>query len=103
MLLDEFLAPKILIVSGKGGAGKTTVAATLALMAARQGRHVCVAEVDGKGSLGKLLGASELGHEPTEMLPGIWGMKIAPDKALEEYFEVQYHMRRVSRVLTHSH
>ena len=88
MLLEEFLAPKILIVSGKGGAGKTTVAATLALVAARQGRRVCVAEVDARGSLGKLLGASGLGHEPTEVLPGIWGMNIAPDKALEEYFAV---------------
>jgi anion-transporting ArsA/GET3 family ATPase len=103
MLLDEFLAPKILIVSGKGGAGKTTVAATLALVAARQSRRVCVAEVDGKGSLGKLLGAPALGHEPSEVLPGIWGMNIAPEKALEEYFAVQYHVRRVSRVLTHSH
>ena len=103
MLLDDFLAPRILIVSGKGGAGKTTVAASLALVAARRGRQVCLAEVDGKGPLGRLFGAATLDHEPTELLPGIWGMNISADKALEEYLAVQYHMRRMSRVLTHSH
>ncbi|MFN2490598.1 MAG: ArsA family ATPase [Actinomycetota bacterium] len=103
MLIDEFLAPKILIVSGKGGVGKTTVTAALALVAARRSRKVCIAEVDRKGTLPKLFGASKLDYEPSELLPGIWGLNIAPDKALEEYLGVQYHMRRISRVLTHSH
>ena len=103
MLIDDFLAPKILIVSGKGGVGKTTVAAALALVAARQGHKVCVAEVDRKGTLAKLLGGGELTYEPAELLPGIWGMNIIPDKALEEYLQVQYHMRRFSRVFTSTH
>jgi anion-transporting ArsA/GET3 family ATPase len=103
MLIDEFLAPKILIVSGKGGVGKTTVAAALGLVAARRSRRVCLAEVDRKGSLARLLGGGRLGYEPSELLPGIWGLNIAPERALEEYLDVQYHMRRISRVLTHSH
>ena len=103
MLIDEFLDPKILILSGKGGVGKTTVAAALAIVAARQGRKVCVAEVDRKGTLSKLLGGGELSYEPTELLPGVWGMNIIPDKALEEYLDVQYHMRRFSRVFTSTH
>ncbi len=73
MLIDEFLEPKILIVSGKGGVGKTTVAAALALAASRQGRKVCVAEVDRKGTLSRLLGGGELSYEPAELLPGVWG------------------------------
>jgi len=103
VLIDEFLAPKILIVSGKGGVGKTTVAAALALVAARRGRKVCVAEVDHKGSLAKLLGGRELSYEPSELLPGIWGMNIVPERALEEYLQVQYHMRRFSKVFTSTH
>ncbi|MEA2447542.1 MAG: hypothetical protein QOK47_1179, partial [Actinomycetota bacterium] len=51
MQIEEFLRPKILIISGKGGVGKTTVAAALALVAARNGRKVCIAEVDRKGTL----------------------------------------------------
>ncbi|CAN5593756.1 hypothetical protein BH24ACT26_BH24ACT26_11510 [soil metagenome] len=103
MLIDEFLEPTVLIVSGKGGVGKTTVTAALALVAARRSRKVCIAEVDRKGSLSKLLGGGLLGYDPSELLPGVWGLNIAPEQALEEYLEVQYHMRRISRVLTHSH
>ena len=101
--LNEFFDPKILIVSGKGGVGKTTVAAALALTAARQGRTVCVAEVDRKGTLPKLFGGRDLTYEPREMAPGVWGMNIIPERALGEYLDVQYHMKRVSRVLTSSH
>jgi anion-transporting ArsA/GET3 family ATPase len=100
--LDDFFAPKILIVSGKGGVGKTTVSAALALAAARRGRTVCVAEVDRKGTLPKLFGGNDLTYEPREMAPGVWGMNIIPERALAEYLEVQYHMKRMSKVLTSS-
>jgi anion-transporting ArsA/GET3 family ATPase len=101
--IDEFLAPRILIVSGKGGVGKTTVAAALALVAARHGRRVCVAEVDRKGALGGLLGGKDLSYEPAELTPGVWGMNIVPEQSLAEYLDVQYHMKRISRVFTSTH
>ncbi|MEA2516651.1 MAG: hypothetical protein QOG16_489 [Actinomycetota bacterium] len=103
MLIDEFLAPRVLIVSGKGGVGKTTVAAALALVAARQGHTVCLAEVDRKGSLPKLFAAPGLGYQPKEMSPGVWGMNIVPEDALAEYLEVQYHMKRISKVFSSTH
>lgn len=103
MLIDEFLEPRVLIVSGKGGVGKTTVAAALALVAARQGRTVCLAEVDRKGSLPKLFDAPGLDYNPKEMSPGVWGMNIVPEDALGEYLEVQYHMKRISKAFTSTH
>ena len=103
MVIDELFDPKILIVSGKGGVGKTTVAAALAVVAARQGRTVCVAEVDRKGSLPKLFGGRDLTYDPSELAPGLWGMNIAPDEALAEYLDVQYHMKRVSKVFASTH
>ncbi len=103
MRLDEFLDPTILIVSGKGGVGKTTVAASLALVAARQGRKVCVVEVDQKGTLTKLLGGREATYEPKELTPGVWGANITAEKSLAEYLEVQYHMKRISKVFTSTH
>lgn len=103
MLIDDFFEPKILIISGKGGVGKTTVAAALALAAARRGRKVCVAEVDRKGTLARLLGASEPGYEPVELTSGVWGMGIVPEDALREYLEVQYHIKRISKVFATNH
>jgi anion-transporting ArsA/GET3 family ATPase len=98
MLIDEFLEPKVLIVSGKGGVGKSTVAASLALVAARRGRTVCVAEVDRRGMLPKLLGGGDLSYEPAELSPGVWGVNITAAEALAEYLRVQYHMSRTSKV-----
>ena len=103
MLLDEFLEPKIHIVSGKGGVGKTTVAAALAMVAARHGRTVCIAEVDHKLSLPKLFGGDEVAYQPRELSPDVWAMNVTPEEALVEYLEVQYHMRRISRVFTSTH
>ena len=100
---DEFFAPRILIVAGKGGVGKTTVAAALALAAARRGRKVCVAEVDQKGTLARLLGGAHTGYEPVQLTSGVWGVNILPEDALAEYLEVQYHMKRISRVFTSTH
>ncbi|MDQ4144950.1 MAG: ArsA family ATPase [Actinomycetota bacterium] len=103
MHVDDFLEPKILIVSGKGGVGKTTVAAALALLAARQGRKVCIAEVDRKGSLPSLFGGPPLSYEPTELAANLYGLNIVPEDSLAEYLQVQYHMRRISKVFTSTH
>lgn len=100
VLIDDFLAPRILIVSGKGGVGKTTVSAALALVAARSGRKVCIAEVDGRGALPGLFGADELAYEPSELSTDVWGLNITSEEALIEYLKVQYHMRRLGWVFT---
>ena len=103
MQVEELFEPRVLIVSGKGGVGKTTVAAALAVVAARQGRTVCIAEVDRKGTLPRLFSSEQLTYRPQEMSPGVWGMNIVPEAALAEYLEVQYRMRRISRIFSSSH
>lgn len=103
MQTEELLEPRVHIVSGKGGVGKTTVAASLALVAARSGRRVCIAEVDRKGTLARLLGGAELTYEPREIAPDVWGLNIVPESALAEYLDVQYHMKRLSWAFTSTH
>lgn len=100
MLLEDFFSPRILVIAGKGGVGKTTVSAALALVAARLGRKVCVAEIDPKGTLPRLFGGEALGYQPTELSPGVWGINIVVEEALAEYLKVQYHLNRISRMFT---
>jgi anion-transporting ArsA/GET3 family ATPase len=103
MLLDEFFTPRVLIVSGKGGVGKTTIAASLALTAARTGKKVCVVEMDQKGRLTKIFGRGPAGYEPSEIFPDVWAISVSAEDALIEYLDVQYHMKRISKAFSGVH
>lgn len=100
--VGAILDRRLLIISGKGGVGKTTVSAALAVMAARHGKRVLVAEVEGKTALSGLLKTGPLTMEPRELRPGLFGMSISPEEALQEYFEVQFHAKRMLRPLVSS-
>jgi len=97
-LLDR----RLVIVTGKGGTGKTTVAAALALAAQRAGRRVLVAEMARDEALVRLLdpGAAPVGYAGRELRPGLTVMRIDPFAALAEYLGLQLGMRIVvDRVL----
>jgi anion-transporting ArsA/GET3 family ATPase len=71
-------------------------------MAARHDLRVLVAEVEGKTALSSLFGSGPLTSEPRELRPGLFVMNISPEDALREYFELQFHTKRVSRPLVTS-
>jgi hypothetical protein len=83
------------IITGKGGTGKTTVAAVLALAAARAGRRVLVAEMGRDEQIHRLLapGSAPCGYPGRELGPGVRGMRIDPFEALAEYLGLQLGVR----------
>jgi anion-transporting ArsA/GET3 family ATPase len=89
-LLDRRLA----IVTGKGGTGKTTVAAALAWAAAQRGLRVLVTEVGRDPHVPRLLApdAPAVGYQEREIVPGIAVMRIDPFAALAEYLGLQIGM-----------
>ncbi len=91
--MSGLLARDLVVVTGKGGAGKTTVAAALALAAARRGREVLVCELAGQARLAHILG----GAPPA----GVSWVTIDPQAALEEWLRRQVGAGPV-RVLRHS-
>lgn len=77
---------QLLILSGKGGVGKTTVAATLAVAASRRGRRVLVAQTDAVERLGKMFGRAEpIGSNVVTVAPAIDAVNMTPKSALHEY------------------
>jgi anion-transporting ArsA/GET3 family ATPase len=78
----ELLSRRCVLVTGKGGVGKTTLAAALARIAAWEGRRVLVAEVapDGKvpSPLAEALGGSHSAEEPLKVLAGIRSVLLTP-------------------------
>ena len=100
---------RVLIVAGKGGVGKTTVAAALARMASRTGRSVLLVELEGKSGITGAFGlGQDLGYEEMELQEArppeqgtVRARRITPDDALVEYLE-DHGLRRVSKRLVSS-
>lgn len=84
-LLDR----RLLFVTGKGGVGKSTIAASLGLLAAEQGKRTLVCEVDAKGNLADFYEAGETGFEERELQPGLWAMSMNTEESLKEYLSLQ--------------
>jgi anion-transporting ArsA/GET3 family ATPase len=92
----------VLIVAGKGGVGKTTVAATLAQMAAAAGLRALIVEIEGKSGLGAAFGQTDaLDYEERELAPNVRARTVTPDFALVEYLE-DHGLKRVSKRLSKS-
>jgi anion-transporting ArsA/GET3 family ATPase len=93
-LLDR----RLLFVTGKGGVGKSTVTAALALSAADRGKRVLLVEVDAKGNLTNLFEHPAVGFEPREVHPGVWAMQLDTEASLREYLRLNLRIPVVGRI-----
>src|SRR5256885_10197559 len=77
---------RLLILSGKGGVGRTTVAAALARAAVHAGKRVLLAQMDSPERLGRLLGHQEgIGSEVTAVSEGLDAVNMTARRALHQY------------------
>jgi anion-transporting ArsA/GET3 family ATPase len=92
------------IVSGKGGTGKTTVAAALALAVAALGRRVLLVEVEGRQALAQLFDVPALQYAEQRLANAprggqLWGLAIDAEQAMIEYLDMFYGLKRSARGL----
>jgi anion-transporting ArsA/GET3 family ATPase len=92
-------ASRLAIVSGKGGVGKTTISAALALAAGRAGKRVLLVEVEQRQAIAPLFGERPIGYEERRLAPNVTAISVEPDEALVEYLYLFYGIRRVGKVL----
>ncbi|MGB2756158.1 MAG: ArsA family ATPase [Acidimicrobiia bacterium] len=83
-LLDH----RLLVVTGKGGVGKTTITAGLARAAASLGKRVLLVEVDAKGDLPALFDRPASGFSPKPFAESIDGLAMDTEAALREYLKI---------------
>jgi len=94
---DQFKR-RLIIIIGKGGVGKTTIAAALALLASKQGKRVLLVEMDSNKHIPKIFG-KERGSETEPIYENIFSINIVPQEAREEYFILQLKFRKIYNLL----
>lgn len=92
------------VVTGKGGTGKTTVAAALALALAAQGRRVLLAEVEGRQGISQTFDVPPLGDDEVRLVADpsggeLWGLSVDAKAALMEYLQTFYKLGRAGAAL----
>ena len=89
---------QLLIVTGKGGVGKSAVSAAHAIAAARRGQRVlAIGMVDQRG-LAAHLGVERLSYDAVEVRRGIFALGIERPAALDEYLRIQLRVPKLSRI-----
>jgi anion-transporting ArsA/GET3 family ATPase len=84
-LLDK----RLVLVTGKGGVGKTTIAAALGLAAARRGKRVIVCELSAQRRLPAMFGRPDAGDGEQELAPGLFSVAVDPERTKEEWLRYQ--------------
>lgn len=97
------------VVTGKGGTGKSTVAAALALALASRGKQVLLCEVEGRQGIARMFDVPPLPYEETPLATGpghdgepggeVFALSIDPESALMEYLAMYYRLGRAGKAL----
>ena len=100
--MQSLLDKRLVLVTGKGGVGKTTVAASLGLLAARGGKRTIVCEVAEQERISSAFGAKGVGYAESELAPGLNAISIDPDRAKQEWLQYQLRSGALAGLLGHS-
>jgi anion-transporting ArsA/GET3 family ATPase len=76
---------RLIIVLGKGGVGRSTVAAAIAGQLARAGKRTLLYETNANDRFGHYFDQPAVGTQPSQLAPNLWAVNATPASALEEY------------------
>ncbi len=107
--MSDWSRVRLHVVTGKGGTGKSTVAAALALALATRGKRVLLCEVEGRQGIARMFDVDPLPYQERKLATGLAGpdgkpgqvhaLHIDPESALLEYLAMYYRLGRAGRAL----
>lgn len=95
------VGPRLIVVAGKGGTGRTTVSAALGLALARSGRRTCVVELHGQDALARRLGVPHA-YGPTPVVPGLDHRGLTAVRAVGDFSRRKIGLPGITRFVVES-
>lgn len=95
----SLLERRIVMVTGKGGVGKTTVTSALGLLLAARGGRTLMVEIAGASNVAEAFGQKAAGYEPVLVAPNLWTMSVTAEAAIEDYIVQQIKVRRLFQMV----
>lgn len=96
-LLDDLFRRRAIWVTGKGGTGKSSISAALALLSAQRGSRTLLIDVQANGDAARFLGTTPPRYEAREAQPNLFHLALHPEEVLDEYLDVAMRVPRVRR------
>ena len=93
--MSDILDKRLIFVTGKGCVGKSTVAAALGVAGARRGKRTIVCEVAQQERMSYVFHREGVGYRETEIGDDLYAFSIDPQRALEEYLQMQIRIKPV--------
>ncbi|HEY8779535.1 MAG TPA: ArsA-related P-loop ATPase [Solirubrobacterales bacterium] len=100
--MPDMFEKRLLFVTGKGGVGKSTVAASLGLAAAARGKRTIVCEIGSQENISRLFKRARVGFHEVELERDLWTISIDPDESMREYVLLQLKVRAMRDLLFRS-
>jgi anion-transporting ArsA/GET3 family ATPase len=100
--IRDLLDKRLVIVTGKGGVGKTTVAVALGMRAAAAGKRTIVCEVAAQENASRIFDHTAVGFHEVEMDENLWSISIDPEESMREYVLLQLKVRAMRDMLFRS-
>jgi len=101
-LLEDLLSRRLVVLSGKGGVGKSLVGTALAMAARERGKNVLLVEIDSPVEAARYLGAAPVGPVLSEVRPGLFTVNLDPQGVMDEYVRGSVKLDLIARRILES-
>ncbi len=95
MTLSSLIDKRLILVSGKGGVGKTAVSVLIAMLAAQKKKSTLIVEFNATGRIAPIFDVADAGHEEIALAPYISGLNLSPKSCFEEYVIKRIHFKSI--------
>lgn len=103
MFADSALgARSLLLFTGKGGVGKSSIVAGVALASAQQGRRPLIVELGHRASMEAIFGGQRIGSEPVQVSSGVHAVNLDLDANLRHYFREHIPIKRAGEAIVNN-